>query len=126
MVGRFAYHQPWHLAEWDARFFAAPAAATTRDEVEAAMVEYMERLVERGEPWSHASRHMLGLRNGEPGARRWRQAWSDPAMKRQAPREVSRIARRALAGALNPGAAPATSPARPRPAPARTPRLASS
>jgi tRNA-dihydrouridine synthase A len=126
MVGRFAYDQPWHLAEWDARFFAAPAAATTRDEVEAAMVEYVERLVERGEPWSHASRHMLGLRNGEPGARRWRQAWSDPAMKGQAPREVSRIARRALAGALNPGAAPATSPARPRPAPARTPRLASS
>ena len=126
MVGRFAYHQPWHLAEWDARFFAAPAGTTTRDEVETAMVEYMERLIERGEPWSHASRHMLGLRNGEPGARRWRQVWSDPAMKGQAPREVSRIARRALAGALNPGAAPATSPARPRPAPARTPRLASS
>ena len=40
----------------------------------------------RGEPWSHASRHMLGLRNGEPGARRWRQVWSDHRLKNDAPR----------------------------------------
>ena len=69
MVGRAAYHQPWDLAGWDARFFAAPTVATSRDAVEAAMVDYMERLVGRGEPWSHASRHILGLRNGQAGAR---------------------------------------------------------
>jgi len=126
MVGRSAYHHPWDLVDWDARFFAAPAAVPARDDVEAAMVGYMDRLVERGEPWSHASRHMLGLRNGEPGARRWRQVWSDPRLKVETPATVSRLARRALAAPLSPGAAPATSPAPRRPAPARTPRLATS
>jgi tRNA-dihydrouridine synthase A len=122
MVGRAAYHQPWDLVAWDARFFATPGSLRTRDGVEAAMVEYMERLVVCGEPWSHASRHMLGLRNGEAGARRWRQVWSDPALKGEAPATVSARARRALAGAVTIAAAPATSPAPRRPAPARTPR----
>jgi tRNA-dihydrouridine synthase A len=120
MVGRAAYHDPWDLIRWDERFFDAPGAMPTRDGVETAMVEYMERLVVRGEPWSHASRHMLGLRNGEPGARRWRQVWSDPRLKGDAPTTVSALARKALAGSFI--AAPATSPAPHRPAPARTPR----
>ena len=98
MVGRAAYHQPWDLAEWDARFFAAPAGArSTRDAVEEAMVDYMARLVAAGEPWSHASRHILGLRNGQPGARRWRQVWSDARLKGETPATVSRLARQALA-----------------------------
>ena len=124
MVGRAAYHQPWDLVAWDERFFDSAHPLPTRDEVEAAMVGYMERLVARGEPWSHASRHILGLRNGEPGARRWRQVWSDPRWKGETPATVSRLARQALAGTFNPAAAPATSPAPPRPTQARTPRLA--
>jgi tRNA-dihydrouridine synthase A len=126
MVGRSAYHQPWDLAEWDVRFFAAPAIGRHRDDVEAAMVDYMERLVARGEPWSHASRHMLGLRNGEPGARRWRQVWSDHRLKDEAPRIVARLAREALAGTLSRSAAPATPPVPPPPGPARTRPLATS
>ncbi|MBV9891979.1 MAG: tRNA dihydrouridine(20/20a) synthase DusA, partial [Rhizobacter sp.] len=85
MVGRAAYHHPWQLAEWDARFCGDEPALRTRDAVETAMVGYMERLVARGEPWTHASRHMLGLRNGEPGARRWRQVWSDPHLRGEPP-----------------------------------------
>jgi len=127
MVGRAAYHHPWDLAEWDARFLGGDAApSTSRDDVEAAMVAYMERLVARGEPWSHASRHMLGLRNGEPGARRWRQVWSDHRLKNDAPRTVARLACEALAGTLSRAAAPATPPAPPPPAPARTRPLATS
>ena len=98
MVGRAAYHQPWDLAGWDQRFFAAPAPtpALSRDDVEDTMVEYMARLVAAGEPWSHASRHILGLRNGQPGARRWRQVWSDARLKGEAPATVARLARQAL------------------------------
>ena len=125
MVGRAAYHHPWDLVEWDARFFGATDPAPTRAAVEAEMVAYMERLAERGEPWSHASRHMLGLRNGEPGARRWRQVWSDPRWKGDAPSAVSRRAREALAE-FSGDAASATSPAPPPQAPARTQRLATS
>ncbi|MEO5845001.1 MAG: tRNA dihydrouridine(20/20a) synthase DusA [Caldimonas sp.] len=100
MVGRAAYHQPWDLAEWDARFFAAVPPPSTRDTIEEAMVDYMSRLVSVGEPWSHASRHILGLRNGQPGARRWRQVWSDARLKREAPATVSRLARQVLGSAV--------------------------
>ncbi len=92
MIGRDAYHHPWNMAGWDERFFGAVPAARDRDAVEAALVEHMEREVARGEPWSHVSRHMLGLRNGLPGARRWRQVWSDHRLKALPPREVMRRA----------------------------------
>ena len=101
MIGREAYHQPWTLTEWDRRFFADPAAAPLeRDAVEAAMVDYMEGLAGRGEPWSHASRHMLGLRHGEPAARRWRQVWSDHHLKGERPHRVAALARAARSGAF--------------------------
>jgi len=96
MVGRAAYHQPWDLVGWDERFFSAPAPTLSRDDVEEAMVDYMTRTAASGEPWSHVSRHILGLRNGQPGARRWRQVWSDARLKSEAPATVSRLARQAL------------------------------
>ncbi|MCJ7798701.1 MAG: tRNA dihydrouridine(20/20a) synthase DusA, partial [Polaromonas sp.] len=73
MVGREAYHNPWWLASWDADFFgAAPQSGMTRDAIEAQMVNYMEREAAReGTPWASIARHMLGLRHGQPGARRW-------------------------------------------------------
>ncbi len=81
MVGREAYHNPWAMVAWDERFFCAAHAAPDRARVEAAMVEYMERVALGGEPWSRVVRHMLGLWNGLPGARRWRQVWSDHRLK---------------------------------------------
>ncbi len=93
MLGREAYHNPWLMADWDARYGSGLALAMDRDEVEAAMVSYMDSVVARGEPWSHVSRHMLGLRHGEPGARRWRQVWSDHRLKVASPRQVSALAR---------------------------------
>ena len=92
MLGREAYHHPWLMADWDARFFGAAPVERERDAVEAQMVEYMQRIAAAGEPWSHASRHLIGLRNGLAGARRWRQVWSDHRLKSVAPAEVSRLA----------------------------------
>jgi tRNA-dihydrouridine synthase A len=89
MVGREAYHNPWLMAGWDERFFGAPARRRDRADVEAHMVEYMERCAAAGEPWSRVARHMLGLWNGLPGARRWRQVWSDHRLKHAPPREVA-------------------------------------
>jgi tRNA-dihydrouridine synthase A len=97
MVGRHAYHQPWDLAGWDPRFFGAPAPLAGRDEFEDLAVDYMTRLAAAGVPWAHASRHMMGLRNGMPGARRWRQVWSDTSLRGLPPREVSARARAAMA-----------------------------
>ncbi len=94
MVGREAYHNPWFLASWDTEFFGAPDRGLTRETVEEAMVAYMEReAAERGTPWYNIARHMLGLYNGLPGARRWRQVWSDHRLKQLPAREVMGIAR---------------------------------
>lgn len=92
MLGREAYHNPWLMSEWDARFFGEEASPPDRDAVEAAMVVYMQRIAATGEPWSHVSRHMMGLRHGLPGARRWRQVWSDHRLKTETPVHVSRLA----------------------------------
>jgi tRNA-dihydrouridine synthase A len=46
----------------------------------------------RGTPWHSIARHMMGLYNGLPGARRWRQVWSDHRLKGEKPREVMRLA----------------------------------
>ena len=97
MLGREAYHHPWSMAEWDARFLGcADSAAPTREAVEAAMVEYMTALVARGVSWPHAARHMMGLYHGLPGARRWRQVWSDHKLKDVAPIHVMQQARQAM------------------------------
>ena len=99
MVGREAYHNPWTLREWDARFLGgSDRPDLTRDAVEQAMVTYMERqAVEHHTPWSHIARHMLGLRNGTPGARKWRQVWSDHRLKTLPPTEVMARAQAVLA-----------------------------
>ena len=99
MLGREAYHQPWLLADWDARFFGDEPVERDRESVEAAMVGYMERILADGEPWSRVSRHMLGLRNSLPGSRHWRQVWSDHRRRGDSAQTVSRAAAE-LAAAL--------------------------
>jgi len=94
MIGREAYHQPWSMVDWDARYFGATPVARDRDAIEDAMVDYMTRTQrDTGEPWSHVSRHVLGLRNGQAGARRWRQVWSDHRWKHESPARVAAEAR---------------------------------
>src|SRR6218665_743985 len=104
MVGRQAYHQPWWLARWDALYYAnrsgpcAGASPLTREAVERAMVAYMEREAAlHGTPWPHIARHMLGLRHSLPGARLWRQLWSDHRLKDRPAREVHALALRSYA-----------------------------
>jgi tRNA-dihydrouridine synthase A len=94
MVGREAYHHPWVMSQWDAAFLgAAPRLPLTRDAVEEAMVAYMEReAATHGTPWSAIARHMMGLFNGQAGARRWRQVWSDHQLKSLSPRLVQQRA----------------------------------
>ena len=97
MLGREAYHNPWWLSEWDAAFYddvglqAGPAA--TRETVEAQMCDYMVReAAAHGTPWSNIARHMLGLRHGLAGSRRWRQVWSDHKLKAMNPHDVMALA----------------------------------
>ena len=96
MLGREAYHRPWMMTAWDARFLAGPPCPRTPDEVEAAMLAYMQReALEDGTPWPAIARHMLGLHHGRRGARLWRQVWSDHKLKAL---PAAQVAARALAG----------------------------
>jgi tRNA-dihydrouridine synthase A len=65
----------------------------SREDIEARMVEYMLWMhAEEGLGWYGIARHMLGLRHGLPGARRWRQVWSDHRLKAEDPRHVMALA----------------------------------
>jgi tRNA-dihydrouridine synthase A len=97
MLGRHAYHEPFAMAEWDRRFFAASRETPSRDTIEAGYVHYMTRQQQQGLPWPTMARHMMGLRNGLPGARRWRQVWSDHRLKALPPQAVAERAQEALA-----------------------------
>jgi tRNA-dihydrouridine synthase A len=87
MIGREAYHNPWMMADWDARFYgelpdgAAAATAKSREQVLEAMIPYIRAELERYGPLglrlNSITRHMLGLMAGLPGARSFRQVLSD-------------------------------------------------
>ena len=104
MVGREAYHHPSTMATWDARFWGQGEAPSVGDDWRLALEQQMLAYIEReaalhGTPWTHTLRHMLGLWNGQPGARRWRQVWSDHRLKALPVRVVARQAQAARLGA---------------------------
>jgi tRNA-dihydrouridine synthase A len=102
MVGREAYHNPWLMSDWDTAFYGEPVTGQTRESVEQQMVKYMAREANlHGTPWSTIARHMLGLRHGLPGARRWRQVWSDHRLKGLHPAEVALLAHMAVPAVID-------------------------
>ncbi|MCX5514656.1 tRNA dihydrouridine(20/20a) synthase DusA [Kaistia algarum] len=88
MMGRAAYQTPGVLAGVDGEIYGEGEAP--RDEMAAAeaMIPYLADMVSRGEPIHRATRHMLGLFHGRPGARRFRQVLSNEANLRGAGPEV--------------------------------------
>jgi tRNA-dihydrouridine synthase A len=75
MLGRAAYHDPFLLAQADARLFGEPMRP--RAAVVEAMHAYALEEVSHGTPLRAVVRHMLGLYHGQPNARAWRRMLSD-------------------------------------------------
>lgn len=74
MVGREAYQNPMLLTEFDAEY-GAPREVDIEQVIEA-MIQYTEaHVAQGGRPW-HVVRHMIGLFQGGPGAKKWRQLLS--------------------------------------------------
>ena len=73
MIGREAYHNPYLLAElgqlWGLEL-------PDRFEIMQRMLPYIEQRLQQGAPLSVITRHILGLFQNLPGARKWRQALS--------------------------------------------------
>jgi tRNA-dihydrouridine synthase A len=84
MLGRVAYHDPWLLAEADARVFGDKGAAHSRAEIIHALVPYAETQLARGVLLRAITRHVLGLYHGCPGGRHFRRILSDAAKLRDA------------------------------------------
>lgn len=80
MLGRAAYQQPWVLAECQEALFA-PHTPVDRDEVVEKMTAYIDRQIARGTAVKHVSRHVMGLFQGLPGARKWRRYLSENAWR---------------------------------------------
>lgn len=81
MLGREAYHNPYLMAQFDQRYYGSDEAVKTRAEVLEAMVPYIEQQLRneggKGLKLNSITRHMLGLMQGLPGARGFRQILSD-------------------------------------------------
>ena len=78
MICREAYHNPWLLSDFDARYFGDMGQPKTRLQVVEAMLPYIQTQVATGGPRMNSIvRHMLGLMSGLRGARLFRQQMSD-------------------------------------------------
>jgi tRNA-dihydrouridine synthase A len=77
MIGRAAYHDPFVLARIEAAVYGEPLP--DRDTVLQRMRPYIEAELKRGGALKHISRHLLGLYQGEPGARAFRRQLSEGA-----------------------------------------------
>ena len=88
MIGRAAYQDPWLLSAVDARVYDAAPNPRTRHEVIEAFLPYVEAQRVAGVPLHAMSRHVLGLFNGQPGARLWRRYISENAPRKTAGVEV--------------------------------------
>lgn len=77
MLGRAAYHDPYVLAKVEAALYGEPMP--TREDVLLRLRPYVEAELARGTALKHISRHILGLYQGEPGARGFRRRLSEGA-----------------------------------------------
>ena len=92
MIGRAAYENPYLLAGVDRRFFGETYPVPSRERVIEALLPYIDRQCAHGVPLSRITRHILGLFNGQPGARAWRRTLSETARLPNAGPEVVRQA----------------------------------
>lgn len=77
MLGREAYHNPYLMATFDADFFGDATPPRSRRAVLEAMLPYLTRELAEGNKMHNITRHILGLFQGQTGARRFRQVLSD-------------------------------------------------
>ncbi|MFC6634814.1 tRNA dihydrouridine(20/20a) synthase DusA [Microbulbifer taiwanensis] len=87
MLGRAAYQTPLLLAQVDSELFGGEPGPGAVEVVEL-MLPYIEKELGRGQRLNHITRHMLGLFQGLPGARRFRRHLSENAHRNGAGPEV--------------------------------------
>ena len=88
MMGREAYHNPYLLAEVDQKIYHSKQPSPSRVQVLEQFSESISGELARGVKLSHMTRHILGLYQGIPGARKFRRYISENAHRPNAGTEV--------------------------------------
>jgi len=81
MVGRAAYQNPFMLAEADNILFENSGFTPARESILNQYRDYVAEQVQQGERIKNLTRHVIGLYQGQPGARKYRQLLSAPVPK---------------------------------------------
>jgi tRNA-dihydrouridine synthase A len=101
MLGREVYHNPWLLAEVDGRLYGDGHPLADRLAIAQAMFPYIEAQLAQGVHLKHITRHLLGLFQGQPGARAWRRHLSENAHRPGADLRVVEVALEKMAAAAS-------------------------
>ncbi len=84
MIGREAYSNPYLLAEVDRQFFEDDHPIPSRREVMTQYIDYCADQLRQGSRLHHLSKHILGLFQGQAGARAFRRYISEHAYQKDA------------------------------------------
>lgn len=88
MIGREAYHHPYLFADCDERFYKTPNPSLNREDVIKNVQPFMANTLKEGVPIRHLIKPLLGLYQGQPGARTWRRLLSDPRTLQEADEKI--------------------------------------
>lgn len=88
MIGREAYHNPYHLVEADKRFYDDNHELPSRVEVAREFMKYVQSQLDQDVYLGHMTRHILGLFHAQPCGKLWRRHLSENAYKKGAGTEV--------------------------------------
>ena len=77
MLGRTVCSNPYFLATVDQQFYAENTDIKSRQQIIAAYLPYILKQYTQGVPMRHMTRHLIGLFQGEIGARAWRRKLSE-------------------------------------------------
>lgn len=88
MLGRMAYNNPYILRSADQVLFGDDTDTLSYDDILEAMCVYIEEHLAKGGKLNHITRHMIGLFQGRPGAKIYRQILSTRSAQEGAGPEV--------------------------------------
>ena len=77
MLGRAVCNNPYLLASVDAKIYGEPYVVPSRSEVLTQYMAYIEQELNKGNNLNSMARHVLGLFQGQPGARAYRRHLSE-------------------------------------------------
>ncbi|MCW4185246.1 MAG: tRNA dihydrouridine(20/20a) synthase DusA [Candidatus Thiodiazotropha weberae] len=81
MIGREAYNNPWILSQVDRLIYGSEGNPSSRHQIIESMIPYIDQELSAGTPINRITRHILGLFQGLPGAKKWRRMLSEEAHK---------------------------------------------